>query len=325
MNSNIGSALDALKAYRHRSLMVRLKKYRFLYIILAIIMAYYLVFSYYPILLGVLMSFKTVKIGMTPFSAPWADANGGSIFSNYIYIFKNPELMTVVKNTLQISVLRLLWTFWPPIVLAIFIFDIIFQRFKKICQTIVYVPFFFSWVIVYGIVFAFFSGQGFINSMVKVIGLGPGKTSFLESASFFRTLLIGSQIWKGAGWGTILYFAGLTQINPELYEAAHIDGAGPIRRILAVTLPGLLPIITFQLIFALGGILNTDFEQILMYYNAAVFSVGDVIDTWVYRIGLGKMQYSIGSAVGLLKAVIAFVLIVCANRVSRKVAGRGMW
>jgi putative aldouronate transport system permease protein len=302
----------------------RMRKYRFLYIFLAIIVVYYLIFNYYPILLGVVMSLKTVKIGMNPFNAPWANANGKSIFDNYISVVTNPEILNVIKNTLQISLLRLVWTFWPPIVLAIGIFDIIFQRFKKICQTIIYVPYFFSWVIVYGIVFAFFSGQGFMNSLTAVL-FNSKPVSYLEGAAYFRSLLIGSQIWKGAGWGTILYFAGLTTINPELYEAAKIDGAGPLQRIRAVTLPGLLPLITFNLIFTIGGILGTDFEQILMYYNAAVYSVADVIDTWVYRIGLGKMQYSVGSAVGLMRAFIAFILIILANKLSHKVAGRGLW
>ena len=138
-------------------------------------------------------------------------------------------------------------------------------------------------------------------------------------------LIVGSQVWKGMGWGTILYFAALTGVNPELYEAAKIDGAGPITRTRVVTWPAIVPVITFSLIMSLGSILNNDFEQIIMYYNSAVYSVGDIIESWVYRVGLGSQQYSTGAAVSLLKAVISMVLIIGANSFSRKVAGRGMW
>ena len=152
-----------------------------------------------------------------------------------------------------------------------------------------------------------------------------GTYDFLTSKEAFRPLLIGSQVWKGVGWGTILYFAALTNVSPDLYDAAKVDGAGPLRKIMAITLPTMMPIITFQLIMSLGSILNNDFEQILMYYNAGVYEVADIIDTWVYRVGLGKMQYSIGQAVTMMKAVIGMILIVGSNYISNKVAGRGMW
>lgn len=299
------------------SLKKALSKYWSLYIILAIIMLYYVIFNYIPIIMGVIISFKKMRIGSNISRAPWVGLD------NYIYVLKDPEIWNVVKNTLQISVLRLFWGFWPPIVLAICIFDLMSVRFKKISQTIVYIPYFFSWVIVYGIVFAFFSGNGLINSFLGILGFEH--VDFLMSTNAFRPMLIGSQIWKGVGWGTILYFAALTNVNPELYEAAKIDGAGPLTRIRVITLPTIMPIITFSLIMALGSILNNDFEQILMFYNPAVYEVADIIDTWVYRVGLGKMQYGIGSAVGLMKAFISLILIVSANSISKKTSGRGMW
>lgn len=294
-----------------------LKKFSTLYVILGIIMAYYIIFNYIPIVMGVLISFKNLKVGMGISAAPWVGLD------NFLYIFKNPEIVNVVKNTLAISVLRLLWGFWPPILLAIFIFDLTNAFYKRVCQTIVYVPYFFSWVIVYGIVFAVFSGNGFVNGLIFMFG--GERYDFMTDPSLFRSMIIGSQLWKGIGWGTILYFAALTNVNPELYEAARVDGAGPLTRMRVITLPSIMPIITFSLIMALGSILNNDFEQILLFYNAAVYSVGDIIDTWVYRIGLGKMQYSIGSAVGLLKAIVSLVLIVAANYTARRLSGRGMW
>ena len=147
----------------------------------------------------------------------------------------------------------------------------------------------------------------------------------MTSTKAFVPLLVGSQIWKETGWATILYFAALTGVNPELYEAAKIDGAGPLARIRAVTLPAMLPVVTFSLIMAMGNILNNDFEQILLFYNSAVYDVGDIIDTWVYRVGLGKMQYGLGAAVSMLKAVISLFLIPVANYTSKKTTGRGMF
>lgn len=294
-----------------------LKKFWPLYIMIGIVMLYYFIFNYIPIIMGTVLSFKDMKVGNTIWNAKFVG------WDNYVEVFQEPEMLNLIKNTLEISIMRLFWGFWPPILLAICIFDILTPWYKKFCQTMVYIPYFFSWVIVYGIVFAFFSGNGLINSIMK--DLGMGNVDFLTSKDAFRPLLIGSQVWKGVGWGTILYFAALTNVSPDLYDAAKVDGAGPLRKIMAITLPTMMPIITFQLIMSLGSILNNDFEQILMYYNAGVYEVADIIDTWVYRVGLGKMQYSIGQAVTMMKAVIGMVLILSSNYISNKVAGRGMW
>ena len=293
------------------------RKYRPLYIVIALVAAYFIIFNYIPIVMGTVMSFQDFRIGNTIFNAPFVG------WENYERIFTDPDMIQKITNTLILSVYRLLWTFWPSILLAIFIFDLINVRYKKICQTIVYIPYFFSWVIIYGIVFAFFSNNGFVNEMLA--NLGQGKISFLMESKYFRSLLIGSQIWKGVGWGTILYFAALTGVNPELYEACKIDGAGPIRRTMTVTLPAMMPVIVFSLIISLGNILNNDFEQVLLFYNPSVYDVGDIIDTWYTHVGIGKMQYSYGAAVGMLKSFIGFILIIGSNKLSHKFAGRGLW
>ncbi len=296
----------------------RIKKYRLLYPILAAGLVYYIIFQYIPILWGVIISFKDMKVGSTISGADWVG------LKNYIEVFTDREMLKLIRNTLTISVCRLVFTFGPPILLTICIFDIRSVVFKRLSQTIVYIPHFFSWVVIYGIVFAFFSGSGFINLFVTNT-LGGRGIDFLTSSRSFIPLLVGSQIWKEAGWGTILYFAALTGVNPELYEAARIDGAGPISRIKAVTLPAMVPVITFSLIMAIGNILNNDFEQILLFYNPAVYDVGDIIDTWVYRVGLGRMQYGIGAAVSMLKAIVSMTLILLANSFSKRVANRGMF
>ncbi|MCI8543085.1 MAG: sugar ABC transporter permease [Lachnospiraceae bacterium] len=303
--------------YRKRPFNYRLKKYRLLLPLVMIGLIYYFVFNYIPIIWGFMISLKDMKVGSTISSAPWVG------LENYRYVINNPEMMKLLRNTLTISISRLIFTFFPPIILTIIIFDLRSSKFKKIGQTMVYIPHFFSWVIIYGIVFAFFSESGLINAVISKFG---GSTyPFMTSSKVFVPLIVGSQVWKEAGWSTILYFAALTSVNPELYEAAKIDGAGPVARIRAVTLPAMVPVISFSLIMAMGNILNTDFEQILLFYNAAVYDVADVIETWVYRVGLGKMQYGVGSAVSMMKAVVSLVLVVSANAASRKIAGRGMF
>ena len=307
----------ALRLQEREQRKKRLKKYRMLYLVLFIIVAYYVVFRYIPILWGVIISFKDLKVGGTISAADWVG------WENYRQIFEDQDMRNIIRNTLVISIARLIFTFFPPILLTIAIFDLKSTRFRKLSQTIVYIPHFFSWVVIYGIVYAFFSGNGLINSVINA--LSGTRIEFMTSTAAFVPLIVGSQIWKETGWSTILYFAALTSVNPELYEAAKIDGAGPIARIKAVTLPAMVPVITFSLLMALGNILNNDFEQILLFYNSAVYEVGDIIDTWVYRVGLGQMQYGVGSAVTMMKAAVSLVLILSANSLSKKVAGRGMF
>ena len=208
-----------------------LKKFWPLYIMIGIVMLYYFIFNYIPIIMGTVLSFKDMKVGNTIWNAKFVG------WDNYVEVFQEPEMLNLIKNTLEISIMRLFWGFWPPILLAICIFDILTPWYKKFCQTMVYIPYFFSWVIVYGIVFAFFSGNGLINSIMK--DLGMGNVDFLTSKDAFRPLLIGSQVWKGVGWGTILYLAAITGINGELYEAAMIDGANRWKRMWHITLPGI--------------------------------------------------------------------------------------
>lgn len=295
----------------------RLKKYRMLVPFVIIGIAYYFIFNYIPIIWGFIISLKDFKVGSTISGAPWVG------LKNYIDVVQDPEMKKLLINTLRISVARLVFTFFPPILLTLVIFDIKSMVFKKVSQTIVYVPHFFSWVIIYGIVYAFFCGTGFVNATLTKLGLDA--QDFLTSKNAFVPLIVGSQVWKEAGWNTILYFAALTGINPELFEAAKLDGAGPIARIRIISLPTMLPVISFSLIMALGNILNNDFEQILLFYNASVYEVADIIDTWVYRVGLGRMQYSIGSAVSMMKGVISMLLVLGSNKLSKKLTGRGMF
>jgi len=314
-NSNNESEDEKARNRRKRWALV--KRFRFLYFLLGIIVVYYAIFVFTPVVIGVIMSFKEMKIGNTILGSTWVG------FANFKMITSNPQIMQTVRNTILLSIYRLFWGFWPPIILAIMMYDLLSRKFRRVSQTIVYLPYFFSWVIVYGIVFSMLSTNGLLNGLL--IMLGGDRISFLTENNLFRSVLIGSQIWKNAGWGTILYFAALANVNLELYEAARIDGAGPLRRIQAVTLPTIMPVVIFSLILNLGNILNVDFEQVLLFQNAAVMDVSDIIDTWVFRIGIGKMQFGVGAAVGLAKGLIGFVLILVTNSISHRVAGRGMF
>ena len=295
----------------------QLKRYSVLYVILLLAIVYYFVFMYVPLIWGVEISFKDMKIGSTIQDAPWVG------WKNYKYFFQNKSMLKLLRNTLIISINSMIWGFLPPILLTIAIFDLRSKKYQKFCQTMVYIPHFFSWVIIYGIVFAFFSGNGFVNGIIRA--LGGTDVGFLTSKKAFLPLLIGTQIWQSVGWSTILYFAALTSVDTELYDAAKIDGAGPIQRIRAVTFPAMKPVITFSLIMSLGGVLGTNFEQIMMFYNSALYDVADVIDTWVYRVGLGQMQYGYGTATSMMRSVVGLVLMVSANTISKKVSGRGMF
>lgn len=295
----------------------QLKRYSVLYVILLLAIVYYFVFMYVPLIWGVEISFKDMKIGSTIQDAPWVG------WKNYKYFFQNKSMLKLLRNTLIISINSMIWGFLPPILLTIAIFDLRSKKYQKFCQTMVYIPHFFSWVIIYGIVFAFFSGNGFVNGIIRA--LGGTEVGFLTSKKAFLPLLIGTQIWQSVGWSTILYFAALTSVDTELYDAAKIDGAGPIQRIRAVTFPAMKPVITFSLIMSLGGVLGTNFEQIMMFYNSALYDVADVIDTWVYRVGLGQMQYGYGTATSMMRSVVGLVLMVSANTISKKVSGRGMF
>ena len=294
------------------------KRFIFCYGIYSIIFLYYCIFRYWPISMGIVISFKDMMIGSTIENAPWVG------WENFRYIFSTPSIWQTIINTIRISFLRLVFGFLPPIILAIFLNDLSSQRFKRSCQTIVYLPHFFSWVIMYGIVFALFSsGYGFFNNLRSNIGLE--RINFLLDTKSWLAILIGSAIWKEIGWGTIIYLAALTAVDPNLYDAAKIDGSGPWRRIYHIAIPSILPVISFMLTLSLGNILNAGFEQVLLFYNSAVYPVADIIDTWVYRVGLGRLQYSVGAAMGIFKALIGMILIIASNSISKKYTGRGIW
>lgn len=226
---------------------------------------------------------------------------------NFKYMFEMKDVRQIFVNTVVIAVGKLLLNVLVPVIFALLLNEIKNVVFKKTVQTIVYLPHFISWVVMGGILLDVFGLYGPVNGILNFFGVDS--IAFFRNSKIFRTLAIGTDVWKEFGFNAVVYLAALTGISPSLYEAAAIDGAGRWKRMLHVTLPGLKPIIVLMTILALGNILNAGFDQIYNIYNQAVYSTGDIIDTWVYRVGLNDMQFSLATAVGLLKSVVGFGLI----------------
>ena len=280
-------------------------------------LVYYIVFCYMP-MYGITISFKDFKILDGINASPWAG------LKYYKMAFSEPEFWRVFKNTLVISGLKLLINFPAPIILALLLNEVRCLRFKKVIQTISYLPHFLSWVVLAGVVSTVLSpSTGPINSILVKLGMQP--IYFVADKNWFRPVLVLSSLWKEVGWGSIIYLAALSSVNTELYEAAMLDGANRFKQTIHVTLPSITNVIVIMLIFAVGGIVNDDFDQIFNLYTPAVYSVGDVLGTYVYRVGLEGMQYSYSTAIGLFKNVIAFTLILLTNYLSGKFSDYGLW
>jgi putative aldouronate transport system permease protein len=296
----------------------RLRRYRGLYIFVLPCIIYYFVYRYYPIICQFVLSFKDYRIQTGIWGSKWVG------FANYRDLFTTPETLRIIKNTVVISMLRFAFGFAPPIILAIMLFDMTSSTYRRLCQSILYIPHFFSWVVIYGIFQALLSSTGYVNNILESIGMK--RMDFLMDAKFFYPLLIGSALWKEIGWGTIIYLAALTSIDPQLFEAARLDGVNPVQKIWYITLPGIMPVVGFTLTLALSGLFTAaGTEQILLFYSPLTYSVGDVIGTWVYRRGLGNLKYSLASTIDQLNSVIGFLMVVIFNNIARKRLGVSIW
>jgi len=273
-------------------------------------------FNYLP-MYGAVIAFKDYNFMGGIQGSPWVG------FTHFQRLFQEREFYRILRNTLLISFYRIVFQFPLPILLAILLNEVGNMFFKRVVQTVTYMPHFLSWVIVGSLVIDLLSpNSGIINDACRSLGL-PEIT--LMSKASFRGIVVVSQAWKETGWSAIIYLAAILSINPELYEVAIVDGAGRLRQTWHITLPGILTTIVFILLLRIGALMSTDVEQILMLYNPLVYETGDVIGTYVYRTGLGKMEFSYTTAIGLFQSVVGFVLLVGANRVSRKYTNTGMW
>ncbi|MGO4500521.1 ABC transporter permease [Paenibacillus sp. 2RAB27] len=292
-------------------------RYKWLYLLMVPGIAYYIIYHYVP-MFGLVIAFKKYNLMKGLWGSEWVG------FDNFRTIFGSPEFPSLVRNTLLISVYRILFNMLPDVMLALILNEIRAPWFKRIVQTITYGPHFLSWIIVYGLVFSFFApGAGLVTTFFR--DMGWGELDVLTNSDYFRSLLVTSDIWKSTGFGAIIYLAALASINHELYEAAVVDGAGRWRQLWHITLPGIREVFILLLILRIGHIMDAGFEQVYIFLNARVYDVGDILDTWIFRRGIEQMEFSVPAAMGVFKSVIGLVLVIGANKLAKKVGGSGIW
>lgn len=294
-----------------------LLRYKWLYLFMVPGILYYIIFHYVP-MFGLVVAFQEFNLLKGVWGSPWVG------FANFKTIFESPDFLVLIKNTIILSVYRILFNMFPDLILALLLNEIRVRWFKKLVQTLTYGPHFLSWIIVYGIVFSFFApGSGLITNFFRDMGWTP--IDVLTSSEWFRTMLLATDIWKSTGYGAIIYLAALAGINNELYESAAIDGAGRWKQMWHITLPGVREVFILLIILRLGHILDAGFEQVYIFLNVRVYEVGDILDTWIFRRGIEQLDFSVPAAVGVFKSIIGFILVIIANRLAKKFGGSGIW
>lgn len=295
----------------------RIIRFRYLYLMLLPAVVYYAVFHYFP-MYGATIAFKQFSITKGISGSPWVG------FQHFETLFKLDKFWQVFWNTIVISFYRLVFGFPLPLIAAILLNEVRKIVFKRFVQTVIYLPHFISWVIMGGLLINLLSmDNGVVNQ--AIVALGGEPIGFLTDESYFRSTLVGSMIWKEFGWNTIIYMAALAGVNPQLYEAAWMDGANRWRRIWHVTLPCIRTTIIILLILRIGNMMEAGFEQIFVLYHPGVYRTSDIIDTYVYRIGLVDGRFSLAATVGLFKSAINFTLLVFANRLARRMGEQGIF
>ncbi|GAB6930697.1 ABC transporter permease subunit [Paenibacillus sp. JCM 10914] len=275
-----------------------------------------LVFSYFP-MYGIQIAFKKYSAMQGIWGSDWVG------LKYFIMFFNDPTALRVLKNTLLLGIYSLLWAFPAPIILALLFNEIKNSIFKKVVQTISYLPHFISTVIIVGIIRTFTEREGLFNKIVSLFGVDP--IVFLSEPSWFRTIFISTNIWQGIGFGTILFLAALSSVDPTLYDVANIDGASRWRKVLNINWPHIKPTTIILLIFSVSGILGTDFQKVLLLYSPDTYEVADVIGTFIYREGIIGARFEYTTAIGLFQSLIAFILLIVTNLISRKVSETSLW
>ncbi len=308
-------SIPRTRSLRER-LVAEMRSQWILYLMVVPGILYFLIFRYVP-MAGTIIAFKEYRVLDGMLGSPWVG------LQNFREIFESTFFFNVLTNTLLISLYRFAFGIPAGIVLALLINEVRIGWFKKSVQTITYLPHFLSWVVIYGVMLALLSsGNGLFNKGLDSFNVSP--INFLADPAWFRTVLVGSGLWKEVGWSAIIYLAALANVSPDLYEAASVDGASRLRKIRDISLPSILPVVALVSLLNLGSLLSAGFEQVFIMYNPAVYGVGDIIDTWVYRQGIQGFQYSTAAAVGLFKGVISFILIFGCNWLARRFTGKGI-
>ena len=280
------------------------------------VVVFYLIFHYVP-MGGAIIAFQDYKAAMGFFKSPWVG------FRHFTEFLGGPYILRLIRNTLLLNMYQIIFGFPAPVLLALFINEINHKYYKKVVQTISYMPHFISLVVICGLLQTFCRTDGVFNDFL--VFFGRERTNLLARAELFRTIFTASGIWQQIGWGSIIYLATLSAEDPNLYEAAAIDGAGRIRRMIHISFPSLVPVITVQLIMRLGNILTQGFEKIILLYSPLIYETSDVISSYVYRRGLIQMDYSFGSAVGIFNSIVNLTILVMANQVAKRTVKESLW
>ena len=303
-----------------KTLLQRMKPYAALYLMLLPGLALIVIFCYGP-MYGLQIAFKDYNIGLGIWDSPWV---GWEHFQKFLTTDAATRALT---NTIIISTLKLVFSFPMPILLALVLNEIGNQAFKRVAQTISYLPHFISWIIVASLMNNLLSpSTGVVNAIIQQFGGDP--IYFLADKNWFRPILVITNIWKEIGWSSVVYLAALSGIDPSLYEAAIVDGASRIQRIARITLPSIMPIAVTMLILSMGSIMSAGFDQVFNLYSPQVYDVSDILDTYVYRRGLVDMSYSFSTAVGLFKSVVGLILVVAVNVIAKRLSpdhDAGLW
>jgi putative aldouronate transport system permease protein len=300
-----------------KGLLFFLKRDFLLYLLLVLPIAYFLIFKYVP-MYGVTVAFKNYNMFKGVFRSPWAG------FAAFKEIFATREFYRAIWNTLTLNGLDLLVGFPAPIVLALLLNELRSPTYKRVSQTILYLPHFLSWVVIGGIVYQVFApSYGIVSAVFRAVGLKP--LPFLTSGPYWIATYVGVGIWQNIGWGSIIYLAAISSINPELYEAADMDGAGRLRKMWSITLPCIKSTIVILLILSVGRLANIGFDRPYVLYNQLVMESGDVISTFVYRVGIQSIRYTIATAVGLFQSVVGLAFLLSANFIASRAGEQGLW
>ena len=289
---------------------------KYLYAMTAVGVVLVFLFSYLP-MYGVLLAFKRYDFTAGILGSPWVG------FHNFELFFKNPFFWRLIRNTVLLGFLSIVWGFWPPILLALLLNEVRSPGYKRAVQTITYLPHFIAVVVIIGMLKELLAYDGVVNRLVAA--LGGEQVSYFAKPGWFRTIYIGSGVWQGIGFSTIIYLAALSGIDPELYESSIVEGAGRLQMARFITLPHLLPYVMVLLILSTVGIINVGFEKVFLMYSPATYETADVIQTFVYRLALEGGQFAFGTAVGLFNSVVSLIFMVAVNLLARRVAGHSLW
>ncbi|RAU96133.1 sugar ABC transporter permease [Paenibacillus sp. YN15] len=321
--ANPSSASEALPAQprpgksRSRRLWLDVRRDRYLYLLAFPGLLFFLIFKYVP-MWGVTIAFQNYSPYQGMFKSDWVG------LEHFISFFSNPDFLLLFRNTMAINLMSLILFFPLPIVLSLLLNEIRREGYKRLVQSIVYMPHFLSWVIISGLTFMLFAkGEGLVNNLLEAAGFE--RMNFLTNPNGFWLMLTMQSIWKEAGWGTIIFLAAIAGVDPQLYEAARMDGAGRIRQMWHVTLPAIRNVIIILLILRLGHMMDVGFEQVFLMYNGAVSQVAEVFDTYVYRVGIQQGQFSFSTAAGLFKSLVGLALVVGSNALAKKLGQDGIY